>query len=206
MFDLLQRDAVGTGVPVPLPGRVVLFAGKDGAILARLPDGSVVSVAGGAGAAAVAATHTRANKGVLSGAVGPWWVQSATGGQSSEPWRMQFAAAGVQSNGTTASTMTMGVYVANQLKGSVSVALGTTAKTDRPWWCDLDVQADGADAVARVRLLVHGVTAAEGVVYMPGVADWSDVSVQAGFAAAVAGSSLRVVSGCARAYKGVVPQ
>lgn len=49
MFDLLIRDAGGADVPVPLPGRAIVFAGPGGALLARLHDGSVVALGGSGG-------------------------------------------------------------------------------------------------------------------------------------------------------------
>lgn len=50
MFDLEVKDASGAGVPVPLLGRVIVFAGPDG-LCVRQPDGSVSDYRGPVGVA-----------------------------------------------------------------------------------------------------------------------------------------------------------
>lgn len=70
MFDLLMRDAGGADVPVPLPGRAIVFAGQGGAMLARLHDGSVVAVGGGGGIGSAGPAGPAGPAGV-AGAVGP---------------------------------------------------------------------------------------------------------------------------------------
>lgn len=42
MFDLLLRDPSGVGVPVPIAGRGMLFAGLDGVLRVKLSSGAVV--------------------------------------------------------------------------------------------------------------------------------------------------------------------
>lgn len=72
MFDLLIRDS-GDGVPVPLPGRALLFAGPGGALHARLHDGSVVACGGSPGAGGTGATGPQGPAGPVgpAGATGP---------------------------------------------------------------------------------------------------------------------------------------
>ncbi len=47
MFDLLIREAESVAqVPVPLPGRVIVFAGPGGVLILRHADGSFTDAAG----------------------------------------------------------------------------------------------------------------------------------------------------------------
>lgn len=73
MLDLLMREARGDGVPVPLPGRAMLFAGPGGALYARLHDGSVVACGGSPGAGGTGATGPQGPAGPAgpAGATGP---------------------------------------------------------------------------------------------------------------------------------------
>jgi hypothetical protein len=48
MFDLLLRNSSGEGVPVPLPGRGLLFVGSDGVMRVKLSNGAVIIPTGGA--------------------------------------------------------------------------------------------------------------------------------------------------------------
>lgn len=79
MFDLLMREASGDGVPVPLPGRALLFAGPGGALYARLHDGSVVAC-GGSGSPGAGGTGATGPQGP-AGPVGPAGPAGATGPQ-----------------------------------------------------------------------------------------------------------------------------
>lgn len=77
MFDLLMREASGDGVPVPLPGRAMLFVGPGGALYARLHDGSVVACGGSPGAGGTGATGPQGPV----GPAGPAGPAGATGPQ-----------------------------------------------------------------------------------------------------------------------------
>lgn len=80
MFDLLMREASGDGVPVPLPGRAMLFAGPGGALYARLHDGSVVAC-GGSGSPGAGGTGATGPQGPAgpAGPVGPAGAPGAQG-------------------------------------------------------------------------------------------------------------------------------
>ena len=129
---------------------------------------------------------------------------NATGGQAAEPWRLRFQVVGVQSNGTTASTLRFGLRLNGTVQKQISLAMGTTARTNRPWLFECDIQQDGAGVVARLMLHVDGVAApAPALVWLPSVPDWADWAIEYGWAAAVAGTSATVRSGCAWGARGI---
>ncbi len=47
MFDLLMRDEGGAGVPVPLPGRGMVYLGADGLLYTKGHDGTVNALPAG---------------------------------------------------------------------------------------------------------------------------------------------------------------
>ena len=87
---------------------------------------------------------------------------------------------------------------------AVTVALGTTAKTNRPWFAEVNIQQSGAGAVARLLLHVDGVAAPAGaVVWLQTAPDWADWAIEYGFTAAVAGTSATVRTGCVTVVQGI---
>lgn len=140
----------------------------------------------------------------VSASAVPVWVCNDSGGASSTPWSIRFSMAGTQSNGTAAATLRVGLRLNGVVQKIISVALGTTAKTNRPWFCFVDLQQDGPGVVARLDLRVDGVAVpAAAVVWIASPADWSDWSADVGFTAAVAGSSVTVQSALSTYRQGV---
>lgn len=76
MFDLLIRQSIDD-VPVPLPGRVLLFCDAGGALRARLSDGSVATLEAGP----VGAQGPQGPQGMpgVDGATGPQGPQGLKG-------------------------------------------------------------------------------------------------------------------------------
>lgn len=80
MFDVPLRNTVD-GVPVPLPGRGLLFAGADGLWRTRLPDGSVVTNQGAPGTPGQPGEPGQQGVQGLPGQPGAQGVQGDTGQQ-----------------------------------------------------------------------------------------------------------------------------
>ena len=140
----------------------------------------------------------------VSASAVPVWVCNDSGGGSSVPWSIRFSLAGIQSNGTAAATMRVGLRLNGVVQKIIQVALGTTAKTNRAWFALIDLQQDGPGVVARLDMRVDGVTTpAPAVAWLASPADWSDWSVDVGFSAAVAGSSVTVQSALSTYRQGV---
>ena len=84
MFDLLMRDTSGDDVPVPLPGRALMFVGHGGRMLAKMPGGQVVAVEGAqgpAGPAGADGAQGPAGPAGQAGADGVWGLVGADGAQ-----------------------------------------------------------------------------------------------------------------------------
>ncbi len=78
MFDILMRDEAGAGVPVPLPGRGMVYLGLDGLMYTKREDGTVMALPSG----------PQGPQGVPGaagdvGAQGPQGVQGPAGAQGS---------------------------------------------------------------------------------------------------------------------------
>lgn len=140
MFDVSLR-ADESGVPVPLAGRAILFAGADGLLKVRRADGSVVDhrgPAGPAGRAVVAWKRGTTNASATPAqCLGPVVLDAYSAGGA-----VLFDVRGEETNGILASSLVMAVRVNGAVVTTATVALGTTAQTARGWRCSGRISFD----------------------------------------------------------------
>lgn len=226
MFDLkLQGDE--SAVPVPLPGRVLMFVNDAGQLMGRMPDGSVVGL-GGAGPQGEPGAEGPQGE---PGAEGPQGVPGvnasafcsfsavakvtntgayvsklveAVGGDASEPWRLSFRVFGVQTNGTAASTGRFFLYRGEALKASVSMGWGTVARVDKSWVATFEVSGDGGNVCAYGSVIADGLAASGPVFFSEsGSPDSNLWSVRVSFSSPVSGCSITSRGGHVTGARGV---
>lgn len=223
MFDLLMREASGDGVPVPLPGRALLFAGPGGALYARLHDGSVVACGGSPGAGGTGATgpigpagpagagagggewvtDTTFTRASLTDAAGPIGLLQALVPEAGKPWGMTFKALGNVSPGTATPVIHFGLWIGGVLVKVCPVNLPNTQQ-NRAWWARVDVGSDGVGVGAVLRLFVDGLNTPASVVYRSEnvLAQGVPIEIKIGFSASLTGTALASTFGSVRTRSG----
>lgn len=187
MFDVILRNDVA-GVPVPLPGRGVLFAGADGLWRTRLPDGSVVTNQGLPGIALMgytgAATNATATAVLCLAPVDFASFLAGGGGLS-------FQVRGDATNGTTAATLNVSVRTNGVVRATAAVALGTVAFTNRGWVADGSLSVFQGNALVDITLAVAGLAPVKAAPVPFAVTGAQKVDIVFALSAAVAGVSVR---------------
>ena len=223
MFDLLMRDSGGDGVPVPLPGRALLFVGPGGALRARLHDGSVVACGGSPGAGGTGApgaqgpagpagagagggewvTDTTFTRASLTDAAGPIGLLQALVPEAGKPWGMTFKALGSVSPGVATPVIHFGLWIGGVLVKVCPVNLPNTQQ-NRAWWARVDVGSDGVGVGAVLRLFVDGLNTPASVVYRSEnvLAQGVAIEIKIGFSAALTGTALASTFGSVRTRSG----
>lgn len=222
MFDLLMREASGDGVPVPLPGRALLFAGPGGALYARLHDGSVVACGGSPGAGGTGATgpigpagpagagagggewvtDTTFTRASLTDAAGPIGLLQALVPEAKKPWGMTFKVLGNVSPGTATPVIHFGLWIGGVLVKVCPVNLPNTQQ-NRAWWARVDVGSDGVGVGAVLRLFVDGLNTPASVYRSENVlAQGVPIEIKIGFSASLTGTALASTFGSVRTRSG----
>lgn len=205
MFDLVLQDVGGAGVPVPLPGRGLVFLGADGLMRAKLHDASIV----GAGAVAGTGSTGAALLAFANKWLGVWTVspvgaclQFNMAGIFANGGALDFFIQGKNVHGTAAANLIVEIKIGGVVACAVKVALGTTARPGRSWCASgkIVVTSEGgrfSSLSAAVDFVPQDADSHAGEFAAVSMGMGTYVEIYARLSTAAAGSSLSLLGGYA---------